>query len=43
MIVTYEERTLQNEWRVFVGHVSDTDTCPTRIRHSDAVSDFTQP
>ena len=39
----YEAQTLQSECRVRVGHVSDTDTCPTRIGHSDDVSDFKQP
>ena len=41
-IMSYEAQTFQSECRVRIGHVSDIDTCPTHIGHSDAVSDFKQ-
>jgi len=31
--ICYEARTLQNECRACVGHMSDTDTCKTFVRH----------
>jgi len=42
MLPSYEARTLQSKYRVRVDHVSDTDTSPTRIDHSNVVSNFIQ-
>ena len=43
LLYNYEARTRPDPNRVRVGHVSETDTCPTRVEHGSAVFDTDQP